>query len=87
VRWPFFRIGLACSHAGRPSPSNTILASCGETARRTTRRSQSTWRSSIDAEAARAREDGKQVTSIGWGNPDDGKTIDHEASPEPSNKH
>src|SRR5580693_7699456 len=37
-----------------------------------------------DAEAAeveRLRE-GKQVISIGWGNPDDDKTIEHEASPE-----
>lgn len=35
-----------------------------------------------DAEIARLRDEG----SIGWGNPDDGKTIEHEANPEPSTK-
>jgi len=42
-----------------------------------------------DAEAAeieRLREEGKTVVSIGWGSPDDGKTIEHEAGPGPSNK-
>ena len=37
-------------------------------------------------EAERLREEGKQVIAIGWGDPDDGKTIDHEANPEPSSK-
>ena len=40
-----------------------------------------------DAEAAereRLRDEGKTVVSIGWG--DGGKTIEHEAGPEPSNK-
>jgi hypothetical protein len=36
------------------------------------------------AEAERLRDAGKQVASIGWG--DGGKTIEHEADPEPSNK-
>jgi hypothetical protein len=31
------------------------------------------------AEAERRREEGKTVVSIGWGGPDDGKTIEHEA--------
>jgi hypothetical protein len=42
-----------------------------------------------DAEAAEAEpllDEGKTVISIGWRSPDDGKTIEHEASPEPSNK-
>ena len=49
------------------------------------------WRTSEDderdaeaAEAERLREERKTVVAIGWG--DDGKTIEHEASPEPSNK-
>jgi hypothetical protein len=49
------------------------------------------WRTSDDdkrdaeaAEAERLREEGKHVTSIGWDGDD--KTIEHEASPEPSNK-
>jgi hypothetical protein len=49
------------------------------------------WRTSEDderdaeaAEAERLRDEGKTVTSIGWG--DDGKLIEHEAGPEPSNK-
>jgi hypothetical protein len=40
----------------------------------------------LDAEAARAREEGKQVISIGWRNPDDSKLVGHEAKPEPSDK-
>jgi hypothetical protein len=51
------------------------------------------WRSDDDdqrdaevAEMERLREEGKHVVSIGWGDPDDGKTIEHEASPGPSNK-
>jgi hypothetical protein len=42
-----------------------------------------------DAEAAeieRLREEGKQVVSIGWGDPDGSKTIEHEANPEDLNK-
>jgi hypothetical protein len=42
-----------------------------------------------DAEAAeveRLREEGKTVIGIGWGDPDDGKTIEHEANPQPSNR-
>jgi hypothetical protein len=42
-----------------------------------------------DAEAAeieRLREESKTVISIGWGDPESGKTIEHEASPESSNK-
>ncbi len=44
-----------------------------------------------DAEAARLRDEGKQVISIGWGNPDDdnpddGKTIEHDPNPAPSAK-
>jgi hypothetical protein len=49
------------------------------------------WRTSEDdardaerAEAERLRDEGKQVIAIGWG--DDGKTIEHEAGPEPSSK-
>jgi hypothetical protein len=49
------------------------------------------WRTSEDderdaatAEAERLRDEGKQVVSIGWG--DGGKLIEHEPSPEPSNK-
>jgi hypothetical protein len=49
------------------------------------------WRTSEDherdaeaAEAERLRDEGKQVVSIGWG--DGGKTIEHEAGPEPSHK-
>jgi hypothetical protein len=49
------------------------------------------WRSPEDdrrdaerAEAERLRDEGKPVVSIGWG--DAGKTIEHEANPEPSNK-
>jgi hypothetical protein len=38
------------------------------------------------AEADRLREEGKTVISIGWGAPDGGKTIEHEARPEPSSK-
>jgi hypothetical protein len=39
---------------------------------------------SYDAEADRLRDEGKPVVSIGWS--DGGKTIEHEAGPEPSNK-
>ena len=49
------------------------------------------WRNDDDdkrdaerAEAEQLRDEGKPVASIGWG--DGGKTIEHEASPEPSNK-
>jgi hypothetical protein len=49
------------------------------------------WRTSEDDErdaeraaAERLRDAGKPVASIGWG--DGGKTIEHEANPEPSNK-
>ena len=49
------------------------------------------WRTSEDderdaeaVEAERLRNEGKPVVSIGWG--DGGKTIEHEGSPEPSNK-
>ena len=51
------------------------------------------WRNSDDdkrdaeaAEAKRLREEGKTVIGIGWGDPDGGKTIEHEATPEPSGK-
>jgi hypothetical protein len=36
------------------------------------------------AEAERLRDEGKQVVCIGWG--DDGRTIEHEAGAETSNK-
>ena len=46
------------------------------------------WRNEDDdkrdaeaAEAERLREEGKQVISIGWGSPDDDKTIEHEGQP------
>jgi hypothetical protein len=42
-----------------------------------------------DAEAAeieRLPEEGKTVVSIGWSDPNDGKTIEHEANREPSGK-
>src|SRR5580704_7379132 len=49
------------------------------------------WRTSEDderdaeaAEAERLRDEGKRVVSIGWG--ENGKTIEHADSPEPSNK-
>jgi hypothetical protein len=49
------------------------------------------WRTSEDderdaeaAEAERLTDEGKSVVSIGWG--DDGKTIEHEAGPQPSDK-
>jgi hypothetical protein len=51
------------------------------------------WRNSDDdkrdaerAETERQRDEGKHVVSIGWGDTEGGKTIEHEASPEPSNK-
>jgi hypothetical protein len=51
------------------------------------------WRNEEDdkrdaeaAEAERLREVGKTVISIGWGDPDGGKTIEHESGPESSNK-
>jgi hypothetical protein len=51
------------------------------------------WRTADDdnrdaerAEAERALDEGKEAISIGWGDPDDGKTIEHEAGSEPSNK-
>jgi hypothetical protein len=51
------------------------------------------WRNEDDdkrdaeaAEAGRLRDEGKTVISIGWGDPDGGKTIGHEANPEDSNK-
>ena len=51
------------------------------------------WRTSEDdardaeaAEAERLRDEGKHVVSIGWVDPAGGKTIDHEAGPEPSSK-
>ena len=40
-------------------------------------------RDAVTAEAERLRDEGKAVVSIGW---DDGKLIEHEANPEPSNK-
>ena len=52
------------------------------------------WRSDNDdkrdterAEAERLRAEEKHVVSIGWGDPEGGKIIEHGASPEPSNKH
>jgi hypothetical protein len=47
------------------------------------------WRSDDDDkrdEAERLREEGKTVLSIGCGDPDDGKVIEHEAGREPSSK-
>jgi hypothetical protein len=51
------------------------------------------WRTSEDderdaeaAEAERLHEEGKQVVSVGWGDPEGGKTIEHEAGPERSNR-
>ena len=51
------------------------------------------WRNEDDdkrdaeaAEAERLLDEGKTVISIGWRSPDDGKTIEHEAGPEDSNK-
>jgi hypothetical protein len=51
------------------------------------------WRTSEDderdaeaAEIERLRDEGKHVVSIGWDDPTECQTIDHEASPEPSNK-
>jgi hypothetical protein len=51
------------------------------------------WRNEDDdksdaeaAEAERLLDEGKTVISIGWGGPEAEKTIEHEASPEPSNK-
>ena len=51
------------------------------------------WRTSEDderdaerAEAERLREETKTVVTIGWGDPHDGKTIDHEVDPKPSDK-
>jgi hypothetical protein len=51
------------------------------------------WRTSEDderdaeaAEAERLRDEGKHVVSVGWDDPEDGKTIEHEAGPEPSCK-
>jgi hypothetical protein len=38
------------------------------------------------ARVCELREEGKQVSSIGWSASDEDKTIEHEASPEPSNK-
>jgi hypothetical protein len=50
------------------------------------------WRTNDDdkrdaerAEAERLRDEGKMVVSTGWGDPDGGKTIEHEVGPEPSN--
>ena len=34
----------------------------------------------------RLREEDKTVVSIGWGDPDEGKTIEHEAGPEQLDK-
>jgi hypothetical protein len=39
------------------------------------------------AEAEPLRAEGEQVVSIGWGDPDGSKTIEHEANPEDLNKH
>jgi hypothetical protein len=51
------------------------------------------WRNDDDdrrdaeaAEAERLRAEGKSVISIGWGDRDGGKAIEHEANPEDSNK-
>jgi hypothetical protein len=51
------------------------------------------WRTSEDdgrdaetAERERLLDEGKHVASTGWGDPEGGKTIDHEAGPEPSSK-
>jgi hypothetical protein len=38
------------------------------------------------AEAERLQEESKTVVSIGWGDPEGGKTIEHEAGPEPSKR-
>jgi hypothetical protein len=38
------------------------------------------------AEAERLRDEGEQVVSIGWGDPNGSKTIEHEANPEDSKK-
>ena len=43
-------------------------------------------RNSEASEIERLREDGKTIVSIGRGSPGDGKTIEHEASPEASSK-
>jgi hypothetical protein len=51
------------------------------------------WRTSEDdardaeeAEVERLREEGKTVASIGWSDPNGGKTIEHQAGPEPSSE-
>jgi hypothetical protein len=51
------------------------------------------WRNEDDdkreaeaAEAERLLDEGKTVISIGWRSPDDGKAIEQETGPEPSNK-
>jgi hypothetical protein len=43
-------------------------------------------REAEEAEAERLREEGKTVASIGWSDPNGGKTIEHEANSEDWNK-
>ena len=76
--------GAVGSRRARPNP-------CSVTTNTPTRTLTFRWRNSDDdkrdaeaAERERLRDEGKTVVSIGWG--DGGKTIEHEAGPEPSNK-
>jgi hypothetical protein len=73
--------------------TSTSVAELSVTANAPARTLTFRWRTSEDNErdseaaaAERLRGAGKPVASIGWGDPDDGKTIEHEANPEPSNK-
>ena len=71
--------------------TSTSVAELSVTANAPARTLTFRWRTSEDderdaeaAEAERLRDEGKPVVSIGWG--DGGKTIEHEAGPELSNK-
>ena len=86
---PFATAIALASAAG--SPPATSAAELSVSANAPARTLTFRWRTSEDdkrdaeaAEAERLRDAGKPVVSIGWG--DGGKLIEHEASPEPSNK-
>ena len=73
--------------------TSTSAAELSVTANAPTRTFTFRWRISEDderdaeaAEAERGLDEGKTVVSIGWVDPAGGKTIEHEASPQPSNK-
>ena len=85
---PFATVIALGSAAGAPPTSAAELSVSANAPARTLafrwRTSEDDERDAEAAEAQRLREEGKHAALVGGGN--DGKTIEHEAGPGPSNK-